>query len=554
MKIKNLIDSSIEYIRNNTVTTSLKRYSMFYSTLVLILISLKQVFSLIFYSSNEITNKSLYIAIYIIILVLIAVFLIIYIMKLKETNKIYKIFLSLYPFIFIVLGVLISNLYSDSNNIIISMTVIGFMISWIQIYPLFRRVLVYSSYIGFYYLFQIIIYGNDAFTNLNSSIFMISFSAFITSSIFYQVYLHNKKIIDDLSLKNKNINDVIKDLEYTHKDLIESKKMTFALFQMTQEVLRNENIEKVMQLILEKAISFIPSGQAGSILIKKNDMMQYVAAVGYNLENLKKIELREEELFQSKFEDKYKPEIIKNLETFDEVHIGKEKTILLKKEAANIAKSCLTCSFKYNGEFFGSINVDNFDSEDIFSQRDKYLMKQFSNEIEIIVSIHKLYEQAIRPAKYDDLTNALTRKYSIELIKKIIEKDVKNVISICMIDINDLKSVNDKYGHDIGDRFLAYYSESINNLDIKENIFGRIGGDEFVLAFNNTNKNDSLIEIEKIRSFFERYPFKFNETKIVISFSVGVSEFPFDSENINELIKLADRRMYNDKNKQKHLN
>ncbi len=554
MKEKNILNKSVEYIRNITVSGSSYKYGLFYGFIALIFLLLKQVFSFIFYDSTHIEDYTKYIIVFVFLFVLFICFLIIYILRLDEKNFFAKNFIMLYPYFFIILGIFISNLYLDNMDLVLSMVVVVIMLTWIQIYKIIKRMLVYSSIIVFFYLYHLIFIGNSATFSGNSNfIIMLTFISFLVSTVYCQVYHHNQNAINELNEHNKNINEVINDLKKTYEDLATSKEITRALYEMTQEVLKNEKIENVMQLILEKAISFIPNGQAGSILILDNDKMKFVAAIGYKLENLRKVVLYPKDLFQATLEDMFEPTVIKNLEVFDENHLGKEKTLKLKEQSAIIAKSCLSCSFKFEGKFFGSINIDNFDSEEVFNEKDMDLIKQFTNEIEIIISIHNLYEKALRPTKYDDLTEAKTRKYSMKLVNELINRGLKNVISICTIDINNLKKTNDLYGHDAGDKYLEYFSKSIINLDIEENIFGRIGGDEFILVFDKINKEEALKEILKIKSYFKEHPLEIEGNSIDISFSVGISEYPFDSENINDLIKLSDKRMYKDKNIQKLL-
>ena len=74
MKIKKLINFSIEYIRKVTISGSSYRYSLFYGFLALIMILLKQIFSLVFYTSDEINNLNNYIWIFIVITLLIISF------------------------------------------------------------------------------------------------------------------------------------------------------------------------------------------------------------------------------------------------------------------------------------------------------------------------------------------------------------------------------------------------------------------------------------------------------------------------------------------------
>ena len=341
-------------------------------------------------------------------------------------------------------------------------------------------------------------------------------------------------------------------VEETNKELVKSKAITKSMFEITQEILKNERFEDVLQLVLDKAVSLIPDGQAGSILILDKDKMRFVAAKGYDLKKLQKIELFPEDLYQATLVDKYEPTIIKNLETFDEVHLGEQKTQKFKDNVI-IAKSCLTCSFQYEGEFFGSINIDNFDSEDIFKDYDMYLIKQLAQELELIISIHELYEQAIRPTKYDELTQASTRTYCIKLLKNLISTNPKDNIAICTLDVNNLKTVNDEYGHDVGDKYLAYFADCIRNSTIKENIFGRIGGDEFLLIFHNLDMDGVNQQIDIIRKYLSKNIFKFKKFEEKITFAAGIAMYPMDDNNLNNLIKLSDKRMYEDKQIQKQL-
>lgn len=317
---------------------------------------------------------------------------------------------------------------------------------------------------------------------------------------------------------------------------------------LTQEVLRNEEIEDVLQLVLDETMNLVPHGQAGSILIlKENNKMEYVAARGYKLENLKRIHLHYEDLFQAHFEEPYEPNIIKNLQVFDKVHIGEEKTNRIFTEATKVAKSCLTCSFMYDGEFYGSINIDNFDSENIYTEHDKYLLKQLAQELEIIITIHHLYEKALKPTKYDGLTQAYTRTYSMKLLESLVDANHKKCIGICTIDINQLKTINDRFGHDIGDQYLGYFAESVREAKLKDNIFGRVGGDEFLLVFADLDNNQCKAEVEKLRKYLKENQFTSDGFFTEITFSYGVALYPTESTNLLELIKISDRKMYEDK-------
>ena len=553
-KKNKLFAKVIEYFKSITVGNSEFNYAVTYGLFSIIAILIKQVFTFITHNEEEIINPQNYIVVGILNIALLISLLIIFIKKLGPKNKFAYFFMKLYPFIFVVLGTVVVSMYLNYNDKVISFIVLMVILFWIQIYKLLRRVMIFLFAASSYILLSYFTYGiSEMFYQDITLALMLSLIVGIASTIIYQLHSGHKRVIHDLDLKNKRFSVVIDNLRAAHTSLKISKKITDNMYELTQEVLKNENIEDVLQLVLEKAAALIPNFQAGSILLLDNNELKFVAASGYKLEKLQEVKLKPEETFQSDLENKYDPFIIKNLEVFDEAKMGKEKADKLLKENVFTIKACMTCSFKYNDEFFGSINIDNFDSQEAFVNEDKYLIKQLAQEIEIIISIHKLYEQALRPTKYDDLTQAKTRRYCIRLLEDLIKGDKDSKISICTIDINNLKTVNDEYGHDIGDKYLFEFAEAVRKSRILENIFGRVGGDEFLLIFSKIDKQEALKQISIIKNYLKKNLLEVTNKKIEISFASGIAVYGVDGKEISGLIKLSDKRMYEDKYAQKQI-
>jgi len=546
------LNAAFNKILNKPISEADFKYALKYGIFSAVLLLIKKTVTFIFFGNAYISNKPLYLA----NISLMAIFLILLIVikfKKMDKSKLYpRIILFLYPFVIIILTSVSAFLNSNFPNFIFSYMVLLIIVSWVQIYNMRKRIILYSFALILINVLNIHING---FTEIGFEYFAISLMSiivsYIASSNHYVIYSNQRLAIKDLDIRNKTINKTINLVKKSHEELKTSKKITDTMLSITQEVLKNEDIEDVLQLVLEEAVKLIPNAQAGSILINNGSNMKYVAAKGYSLEKLKKVKLRYEDLFQASLDDVYEPTIIRNLETFDEIQMGETKTKKLKHETTQLAKSCLTCSFRYNDEFFGSINIDNFESEEIFITDDKYLIKQLAKEIEIIVSIHKLYEQALRPTKYDDLTDVYTRKYCMKLLSDLIDENVNDEVAICTIDINRLKSINDKLGHDAGDKYLVYFADAVRTSIKGEFIFGRVGGDEFLLIFSKLNMKTVLQKIEKIRDYLKEKIFKTEDFKGEITFASGISMYAKDGKNIFDLIKLSDKRMYENKNSQK---
>ena len=146
----------------------------------------------------------------------------------------------------------------------------------------------------------------------------------------------------------------------------------------------------------------------------------------------------------------------------------------------------------------------------------------------------------------DSLTGLLNRRGLFETLTALMQKD--EPFSLCYLDLNKFKFINDTYGHSTGDNVLLFFSQEIQRyLRAVPNTFARIGGDEFVILFHNETTE------EEIAKFFEKIHHSLQSATIVnnndflISFSTGTACYPRDGKDIDTLINHADKNMYKDK-------
>ena len=144
---------------------------------------------------------------------------------------------------------------------------------------------------------------------------------------------------------------------------------------------------------------------------------------------------------------------------------------------------------------------------------------------------------------YDGLTNIYNKRYFDEILEHQIIKAKKQNrdLSLIILDIDYFKNINDTYGHDVGDIILKEISELVKDNLEKDNIFSRIGGEEFAVITPNMNKNEACILAEKIRRVVDEYDFSYPEKRITIS--LGVSEYTEKDDSIL-LFKRGDISLY----------
>lgn len=149
-------------------------------------------------------------------------------------------------------------------------------------------------------------------------------------------------------------------------------------------------------------------------------------------------------------------------------------------------------------------------------------------------------------ATHDYLTDLPTMNLAIDRGQIANENAIRNGKSTAYIflDLDGFKAINDNYGHDVGDKLLKEVANRMKGVIRKTDTAARIGGDEFLIILSNINEKDEVIPIAKSLLSEIIQPIFINDLMVSVGVSIGISIFPDDSNNIQELIKKADIAMY----------
>ena len=156
-------------------------------------------------------------------------------------------------------------------------------------------------------------------------------------------------------------------------------------------------------------------------------------------------------------------------------------------------------------------------------------------------------------AERDELTNVYNRRMGTQLLKekKQAVDDSGGCFSLAFIDINNLKIVNDVYGHEAGDELIVNVVDKIKENIRSYDVFARFGGDEFIIIFAGAEKKDAQEKLKSMQRELKDIDSQ-ADYNYKASISYGVVEYYQDRiMNLDELISLADSRMYKFKEKYK---
>ncbi|MBX9688557.1 MAG: response regulator, partial [Candidatus Obscuribacterales bacterium] len=148
----------------------------------------------------------------------------------------------------------------------------------------------------------------------------------------------------------------------------------------------------------------------------------------------------------------------------------------------------------------------------------------------------------------DTITGVLVRTAFIQELHQMFRRSrgrERGPVSIVILDLDSFKKVNDLGGHLIGDSVLASFGRLLLSSFRRGDLRGRWGGDEFILAFEDTGKKEAAILLQNLLNEFRRLEFANDRgEKFKMSFSAGIAQYPDEGSSAYELLKLADERLY----------
>ena len=174
----------------------------------------------------------------------------------------------------------------------------------------------------------------------------------------------------------------------------------------------------------------------------------------------------------------------------------------------------------------------------------------------IVANLHDITRQTVfarqlaQMAYHDKLTGLPNRRALAESLERLSEDgQCPADFTVVFIDLDGYKAVNDLYGHEVGDRLLIKIGSLLQSVLRENDLAARIGGDEFVLIFTDTWQTaEFFICLEHLRELFLQ-PFMIQGHACAIGISLGISRCPQDGTEIEALLRLADQRMYEEKNR-----
>jgi diguanylate cyclase (GGDEF)-like protein len=158
------------------------------------------------------------------------------------------------------------------------------------------------------------------------------------------------------------------------------------------------------------------------------------------------------------------------------------------------------------------------------------------------------FQQMKTTANVDGLTRIFNKRHLTQaLAEGIVDAERRHVpLSVFLFDVDNFKHYNDRNGHVAGDQLLREMARLVQEHVRQEDVFGRFGGEEFLVILRDTPLSAALVVAEKLRGLIASHPFSCGEAQPLghLSVSGGVAEYPNDARDSSRLLKAADDALY----------
>lgn len=178
----------------------------------------------------------------------------------------------------------------------------------------------------------------------------------------------------------------------------------------------------------------------------------------------------------------------------------------------------------------------------IFSERDKLILADLAAVVQTGLELR-------RTAQTDALTHTLTRRGLKLSARELLQNRRAKTfpVSVIMLDIDHFKQINDRFGHPCGDQVLKSVARVCSSALRDQDIFARMGGEEFAVLLPATDADGALVVAEKLREAIEAETIRLGGQNVSVTASFGVTTAPVAGPAIEELIARADMALYDAK-------
>ncbi len=207
-------------------------------------------------------------------------------------------------------------------------------------------------------------------------------------------------------------------------------------------------------------------------------------------------------------------------------------------------KNCAIVPLICQNRIVGVLNLSD-KIQGSFSDENIALIELFSQLVGASIGNIKLFDKIQRQATTDGLTGLVNHKTFYEILEKELNRSRRygGQLSLIMIDVDNLKKINDTHGHRAGDKVIREISRRIKDSIRQIDTAARYGGDEFAVILPNTGLPDATVVAQRMVNAVAQTPTTWRKEQILLSISVGLGQYDADT-NPEDITSRSDQALY----------
>ncbi len=431
--------------------------------------------------------------------------------------------------------------YSGCRGLIISVLILFnviIMLAWVA----FGEIGLWSFISLFSLLIFFVSIGLDI-PGLNSQILIFFAVGFFVSAFKNRMILYGLSIDRQIDNLDEDRNALKAEYSSTQKanEALKEKLIRYAKLKgLTGKLSTTLSLDSVVKIIIDNVSELVEKSDLSLLYLVEEKAQELALKSAYGVSGSISIKSKKGDIFDIWVLKQRQPLLVSD--------VGKDFRFnldLIPEEFKRDYKSLIAAPLISEKKIAGVLRVESKES-DAYVGDDLRLLTVLADLAAMAIGNAKLYHRIEELAIKDGLTGLYCCRYFKDRLDEDIIKAtrIKQTLSILMLDIDNFKDYNDKYGHIAGDIVLKDIADILESSVELGDLVARYGGEEFILILLGKDKAEAQKLAEALRNKIESKIFLLRKFETRVTVSIGCAAFPQDSISREELIRLADGALY----------
>ena len=316
------------------------------------------------------------------------------------------------------------------------------------------------------------------------------------------------------------------------------------MLELIREALATLDPDAFHRHLLERAVDVVPGAQSGAMVLwdEDSDAYRFVATVGYDLDGLRDVRLPAALAGFQHPEGEPTPRIVRWPEPAP-LELGPEAVAALTEYGREGEIASVLIVPILRGDWIRVfLTLENFDDDDAFDDEAVQMGRLFAGHVEVLLQRFDLEADLQRLAFHDRLTGLPNRTLFLSRLERRLAEAGRGPWAILYMDLDNLKPINDSFGHHAGDEALQIVARRLSELSAEGHEVSRLGGDEFAVVVDGAEDEAHRVGRRLLASV--QRPMATEGHTVYLGASIGIGLYPHHGTSATDLMRRADVAMY----------